>query len=77
MVNELLLLCVAAYFALAVAGIALKGRAASVVVYAGSFAVAVTALRRGVSFWWASPDASTWCCRSGCRGSAPIFGWIC
>ena len=43
MAIELLLLCVAAYLGLAGAGIALKGRTADIVVYGGSFSVAITA----------------------------------
>jgi len=58
MVIELLLLCVAAYLGLGLAGIALKGRAASIVVYAGSFAVAITALAGGARVLWESPPAS-------------------
>jgi hydrogenase-4 component B len=44
MTLELLLLCFGAYLALAVAGIVLKGHTAMLAVYAGSFAVALTAL---------------------------------
>ena len=58
MVIELLLLCVAAYLGLGLAGIALKGRAASIVVYAGSFAVAITALAGGARVLLESPPAS-------------------
>ena len=51
MSTQLLLLCVAAHFALAVAGIALKRfPAATVVVYAGCFIVTSVALVAAVGF---------------------------
>ena len=58
MAIELLLLCVAAYLGLCLAGIALERRAATVAVYAGSFAIASTALITAARVLWESPPAS-------------------
>jgi formate hydrogenlyase subunit 3/multisubunit Na+/H+ antiporter MnhD subunit len=58
MPTQLLLLCVAGYFALGAAGIALKARAATVLVYAGSFIVAITALAVAFRFLLGELDAS-------------------
>ena len=58
MAIEIILVCVGAYLALGAVGIALKGHVATVVVYAGSFVVAATALAVGASTLWQSPPPS-------------------
>src|SRR5262245_43570288 len=54
----LLLQCVAGYLALSVAGVALERHSGTVVVYGGSFAVALIALVTGATALWQSPAPS-------------------
>ena len=58
MSTQSILCCCAAYLVLAVAGIVAERRTATVLVYAGSFAVAIIALATGVSVLLEGQDAS-------------------
>ena len=59
MSTQLVLLCIGAYFVLAAAGIMIERRAATVIVYAGSFIVAIIALAMGVSVLLGIRDESS------------------